>query len=1858
MQKITSVEHLRYDVEKLRELTNGFGQDISKINECINKNEFIPKELEKKATGNLCEIGLLQDQIKEQFVTLKLGEVPGKIATLEKFLEEYQKKLELKQRYLETVTFFMSLHSDEEEIEKLLDERKTKLALLELDSMDEEELDETLKPYVLLRKALEEKDFSKKLSLMYQLTDFFEEAIFSGVGRGKISSLLEKTCDNEEKNELQEFPENTEFSEESQEIEVSVEEQVQEKTNFQHINEKLEEPENVENFIEEKETDEYDEADIMLDDFDMDNKEESDIWEKLGIHEISAVCYKEQPELLKVETAPKAADKFGVSKFKNDIMKQSCREKLDCLVEIVNGCAYSKESISMYQGKKAGSYDLITDKLYQLGYLKKYSVDGMGEFYTLSARGERAFSTKDSLGFIQRHNRSVERIDLSGLTEIEDTTNAAISRILLCGCYAKITHIDPEYKFIKRLLLLKKDAYLLLFPKVLGEFEIEYLSIVTEKAEEFLNLQKMIKKLHTNVLPDYLIVVEPDRNLAFQVAKWIRTVEDQKIIIGYCAYDEKEIFDVSSQHVLEFVSDNENTSKELEVDTVEKEEETDKPVKNEDEDNSVMQDVEREEKEESGEEISEPAEGEKTEENSPEYLENEEVEKNEVEQQEKTSDVWKTAVSETKRQQTIASSYGDSFTEAEKKTYDQEYQEMLASGKFYAATAFLKSLSKEMPYYERVYRQVAYALNDPMADCSYSSETVIDVFYGGETPISDYFVISAALRDYFYDQFKYEYALPQLQSMISGSDVLRDIHAVEEIAYMLQKFKADCNTGMDRYADYREREQALLDERLEKTRREAKGYYDNYSAGNLKENASHKRFIETSKLLIGPRSDLSEYLEMVIEDNREMLEMLEEFLAENYVKDQAAICEENIDSAKIDRILDDYWNRAAQNMKLVKKTSDLMSSLRMNLFKKVQKIVSVLCTYVFVCRSNLSTQDDPAFREYKRNQKVLLENIARAVEGLAKDAFSDTIEVQAGKKVLMKTLLEIQSRVTGTYKEGSNRYFYMNFLKNNKILLDENFLPVLDEVLELPELSARNRIRRHCNESEAEEKSWEERIEDIYKQEDNYGSAELIFQYVEKQEIPFENLDEQRAKKDEAISYPRGDMENKRKEFIEDLELAQSYGQIDNSRVNTKEIIIQIMENWFVWAEETANYGFFSRILDAFRDKIQEDAKAREEELNNDLAIYLEKSKEAENNEMIANSVKQIEERIRQQNYAAAEDLLNRLIRNDLEQEDPMQYQQTDYLLQFLEEYDINYRKTVNTGATLKSLLSAFRSNKDTKGANKLLENWPKGAGVGENTLRILLNALGFNPDTVKAEPRLQGKIESYLVTLKRPQNGRKSNYKHPISVFGSEAEMPDKGFRVVCLFGKTDASRLIDTFKEIGNAKNTLVLLDYALSLADRRLLARKTKTDLSGKVFAVLDRVAVLYLAKHYVETAVNRMLMYIIMPFASYQPYINKSADVMPQEIFIGRRYELEKIESPTGVNLVYGGRQLGKTALLRMAKKDIDKNENGDRAIIVDAREKDYRETAKAVSAALYDEGIIKKENITEDWGILARDIKNRLRDENEPIPYFLLMIDEADTFIESCEAINYQPFDALKDIQSIGVDRFKFVVAGLRNIVRFKQATVLKNNIGLVHLDSLTVKPFKAMEARELLEGPLSYLGFRFPKDNETEVLISTIFGTTNYFPGLIQLYCTKMIEAIRRDYAGYSESETPPYYVKKEHIKKVLAEQSLQDDIYNKFVITLKVDDDDYYYIIALLVAYHYYENRSSNGCNAEELMQLAEAFSVRKLAVLSEEKITALMEEMCELNVLQYTGDGCYRFTRHSFCQMMGTPEHIDDELEQYMED
>ena len=176
---------------------------------------------------------------------------------------------------------------------------------------------------------------------------------------------------------------------------------------------------------------------------------------------------------------------------------------------------------------------------------------------------------------------------------------------------------------------------------------------------------------------------------------------------------------------------------------------------------------------------------------------------------------------------------------------------MIVSGKTYAASAYLKALAKQHPYFEPFYRQLAYAVNDPMERCTYSSDTIFNVFYGDTVPISDYYIVAAALRNYFFDQYSYDYSIQQLYSMLSETPLFKENPNLEKVVYDLMTFKNEQHKGVDCYAEYREKERGSWEKRLAEIRREAKGYYENYGNGNLKENASHKRFIETTKLLLG-----------------------------------------------------------------------------------------------------------------------------------------------------------------------------------------------------------------------------------------------------------------------------------------------------------------------------------------------------------------------------------------------------------------------------------------------------------------------------------------------------------------------------------------------------------------------------------------------------------------------------------------------------------------------------------------------------------------------------------------------------------------------------------------------------------------------------------------------------------------------------------------------------------------------------------------------------------------------------------------------------------------------------------------------
>lgn len=1175
-----------------------------------------------------------------------------------------------------------------------------------------------------------------------------------------------------------------------------------------------------------------------------------------------------------------------------------------------------------------------------------------------------------------------------------------------------------------------------------------------------------------------------------------------------------------------------------------------------------------------------------------------------------------------------------------------ELHAMLAAEDFASASAYLHAAAHFDPTWTWMNRALAYALCAPLQKCRYSSNTLMNIYFTEAEETYEGLAVAAILWNFYLDHTPYDHAMKSLLDTASGFSLLKDVTVLSDTLYALMRFKQKNDSGVDKYADYRLKDKSRLAAKKKEIEARAKAFEDQYINGHIKEKGSNRRFIETQKLIFDHDGDLAQSLRSVVEGDKEAFELIKEYVSQTFLEsvggDRAGA--QDISAAKIEELIDAFWYEAGNLVSLKKQSSKLVGNFRTTLQKRLEKIAALLVEWMD-CIDALGIRDtDDALAAYQKLRPDLLDQLNQSVENL--DAAALPVWET---NVLRRALREIARRIGGDYDEKEYHYFYADFLRTPWVLLDGDFLPrVTRGVAELAAFFPLCRIEQHFR---ADKPSFEERLHTIVDGYDDLGSARQIVRMLTDTGVEanaalcsaVERMDENLIKMS---------AEHHRKDFIESLELAQSYGQIESSTEDKKEKILQSINVVFDCCLPAFDFGFFAAVVEAFREKIAREAMQRGDILSKELAELRADASvlmDAEKKEQRAQKFTRIDEMIAAKNYTAAEDMLRRFGTDD--EDSPLEALQTDDLRDFLRSYENSYGKVFDASRGLRALLRVRGTTKSSRGGERLVDAWlPRGGPMDVQKIRALLHQLGFAVSEVRATRN--AKTEQYEVLLAEAAGGRRS-FSHPFADFGSRgARAP---FRVVCLYGRFDADALIAKFKEIGTAKHTIVLLDYALSEDQRRRFARKTKSDIPECAFALVDRVVAAYIAEHYEETKLPQMLFSITMPYTFYQPYIPNAVNSMPPEMFIGRKAALEKIIDPLGENIIYGGRQLGKSALLRMAEHSVNRLGDGSCALMVDIKSCDVEEAALRISRAFADRKILAADFETRDWGTLARAVEVRLKDEEAWIPYLLLLIDEADAFIESCKAVAYRPFEELKRIQSEGEGRFKFVIAGLRNVVRFDKEA-LSNNSVLAHLKSYTVRPFSVMEARELLEVPLSFLGLRFPA--EKQALVSTILATTNYFPGLIQLYCYKLLEAMKKNYAGYNEVDSPPYDISENHIKKVLNEDAFLRDIYEKFDITLRVDEDCYYHIIAILMAWLYHDRNDQRGYLPEDLLALGKDLGIGKMKDLSIENVRALMEELHELNVLRPTSNGRYLFTRYNFFQMMGTRDKLDEDLLTYMED
>ncbi|MEV0901460.1 hypothetical protein [Actinoplanes sp. NPDC049802] len=462
---------------------------------------------------------------------------------------------------------------------------------------------------------------------------------------------------------------------------------------------------------------------------------------------------------------------------------------------------------------------------------------------------------------------------------------------------------------------------------------------------------------------------------------------------------------------------------------------------------------------------------------------------------------------------------------------------------------------------------------------------------------------------------------------------------------------------------------------------------------------------------------------------------------------------------------------------------------------------------------------------------------------------------------------------------------------------------------------------------------------------------------------------------------------------------------------------------------------------------------------------------------------------------------------------------------------------------------------------------------------------------------------------------------------------------RILVCWGGTEIRTLIGWLEQDHSDLPVLVLLQAPLGRQQRTDLALACATR-PGKPVIVLDDIALTHLAAH--GSGQFPSMERILLPFAAVNPYVPPGSGGVPSEMFYGRNHELSSITDGQGPNLLYGGRQLGKTALLHAAARRFVLTRNW-RAIYV------VMPNVVGVGvnpAALWDrvaeklaelDIAVPKGRWKDPGDKVVASIKAWL--DGDSTRRLLLLIDECDEFFNADADRGFTAVTALRNLRDQTERRFKPVFAGLHQVQRF--AHLPNQPLAGAHFgEQLAIGPLSPGPAYQLLFTPMEALGIRFAAPE----LIHRILAYCNYQPKLLQLVGRAVVdEAVSRRPGG------PPYVIGEEILDRVFHSATLQRQI--REIVHLTLDLDPRYKMIALMVALDAYEHGADHTLSMPELRVACERWWPEGFAGRGIDEFTPLLEEMRDLGVLTTSG-GRWRLRSGNVLRLLGTAAEIDDEL------
>jgi hypothetical protein len=535
---------------------------------------------------------------------------------------------------------------------------------------------------------------------------------------------------------------------------------------------------------------------------------------------------------------------------------------------------------------------------------------------------------------------------------------------------------------------------------------------------------------------------------------------------------------------------------------------------------------------------------------------------------------------------------------------------------------------------------------------------------------------------------------------------------------------------------------------------------------------------------------------------------------------------------------------------------------------------------------------------------------------------------------------------------------------------------------------------------------------------------------------------------------------------------------------------------------------------------------------------------------------------------------------------------------------------------------------------------------VERDSVFRFLQAIGFGVLNVQMGPSIGTRVECELLT--EPIEDRSIC---PIPYFGSHA---NGRYRVLCIWQRPAEDEIVKLAGDSTITKPTLVLYFGRLSERKRREASKLAKQN--HRSFLLVDETLLIFLTAE--PRSRLAALFEVALPFSYSAPY-DATSSVVPSEMFFGRALELQAIQGQNGRCFIYGGRQLGKTALLRKVERTFHAPNDRRFAKWIDLRA----------------EGIGVNKAPSEIWVSIAREFRQIgaiPEDFAEPNPNvkgrveafisqlkqylgananrrILLLLDEADRFFDQDGRTGFQETARLKGLMEDTERRFKVVFAGLHNVLRMTE----RANHPLAHLgEPINVGPLlegqEWRDAEELIRKPFEAAGFEF----ESRSLITRILAHTNYYPSLIQLYCThllrQMLGSIQRD----ARILGPRYQITAKHVDAAYRSRALRDEIRTKFQLTLQLDPR--YEVIAYTLAYGALDGWCSltEGIQTRDIKEKAARWWPEGFGSTGDLEFRVLLDEMVGLGVLRQPREGRFTLRNPNVLLLLGTHDEIEDVL------